>query len=283
MNSTDKKQGEKSNSSEIKEISVTPFLTKLLTPSADLIGGELRDYLKEKIDTWKEKKRGENIVGHVSKVQSRVENKDTSIHIEQENIAQLDLFSDWVEGAQDIEPESGDIADLWQELLLSIAKGDAKNKILIEKLKQVNAEEAAILLRINRSEYKRYRPQDEKDFYHLQQLENAGLVTRSYAGIIRMAGFLIAMLLLGWSMVSYIYAGYSSRFLPDSPLDGNLSIFVPGTIGVLVCYAVMLMNMRFKGLPLLNRLRWPGVWYLSWIGEQLTKFATKEKQENQKV
>ena len=168
-------------------------------------------------------------------------------------------------------------------MLLSIAKGDSTNKILIEKLKQINTEEAAILLKINRSEYRRFRPQHEKDFYHLQQLEKAGLVTRSYAGIIRTGGILFSMILIIWSVSSYFDTAISRNSLSAAPFDGKLSIYLPGFIGLLVLYVVMLINMRIRGLSLLNRLRWPGVWYLSWIGEQLTNYAKTTKKGNEEV
>lgn len=54
---TDDKDKKPESSSSSKEISFTPFLTNMLKPSAEMMGQELKEYLKEKIDTWKEKRR----------------------------------------------------------------------------------------------------------------------------------------------------------------------------------------------------------------------------------
>lgn len=53
----------------LKGVSLTPALTALLKPSADLLGKELRDTLKEAIDGWKAKRRNENL--HVHETQGQ--------------------------------------------------------------------------------------------------------------------------------------------------------------------------------------------------------------------
>src|SRR5947209_137774 len=73
-----------------KGFSLTPTLTKLLSPTADLLGLEIRDRVKEQIDKLKSRKRNENLEQHI---------QDASAQTDKDGIKaidQYDLFQDWL-------------------------------------------------------------------------------------------------------------------------------------------------------------------------------------------
>jgi hypothetical protein len=131
----------------IKSVTLTPTLTSLvkdvLSPSAELIGVELKSYLKQKIDDVKERSQNKNLSAHISAVQvSLPEQISRNVTYDE----QLYLFSDWVDGAQDISEDEPILSDMWQEILRDIVNGKRVTKRLIETMKQIDYRMAKLLL-----------------------------------------------------------------------------------------------------------------------------------------
>lgn len=131
----------------IKSLTITPTLTSLakdvLSPSAELIGIELKSYLKQKIDDVKERSQNKNLSAHISAVQTSLPeqiSKDVTYD------EQLYLFSDWVDGAQDIGEDEPILSDMWQKILRDIVSGKRITKRLIETMKQIDYRMAKLLL-----------------------------------------------------------------------------------------------------------------------------------------
>lgn len=251
MSDEKKKSGPPSNS---KEISFTPFLTNILKPSAEMAGLELKEYLKSKIDSWKEKRRSENITEHVQKVQEELgepsdKGKNTN------SIKQLELFTEWAEGAQDIGANEGVIAKLWQKLLIEISNGNTPNSNMIEVLKKLNAEEAKLLLKIsNRGSLITSR---EKDLHYLVSLEKLGLVKP--INIIP-----IVILVLGaWFFLMFLVGSFRDVFGEYSLVmnSSNMQLAIYGFPLLMAGVAVYQMYKR----KMLYR------WRLSWLGVELVK------------
>ena len=158
----------------IKELSITPVITSLLKPTSDLVGIELRDYVKEKIDNIKKKKRVENVAGHIHHAQGVLQKERKEEIGGTEKIQQLELFGDWVKGAQDIDPEDSILGRLWQNLLVDILKESRIDKVIIEKLESITTQEALLLLKIYKKGY--ISGPNEKEKYFLSRLETIGTV-----------------------------------------------------------------------------------------------------------
>lgn len=176
-NNTDKKQNNESGLVGIKEVSLTPVITSLFKPSADMLGIELKDYLKEKIGTWKKKKYTYNLAQHIKRANEKIKEKH-GYSVDSSNFEQLELFDQWILGAQEVDPHEKLLANIWQELLVEIAAGRKINKILLEKLKKVSPGEAEILLEIHQNDSIRAKSKEQK--FLLSSLMNNGVIEKTF-------------------------------------------------------------------------------------------------------
>ncbi len=141
---------------KVKGISLTPALTSLLKPSADYLAEELKEYFKEKIESLKKRKRSENISEHIKSVLEKVEKTKESYKEPAASLEQIELFEEWVEGAQDIDPNQELLSSMWRDLLKGIIRGNIKGDLLISILKQIDSFDAMLLLKFKI--HGRYRP-----------------------------------------------------------------------------------------------------------------------------
>ena len=251
------KEDKKSKTETVtKEVSLTPFLTNIFKPSAELVGQELKNYLQEKFDTWKEKRRAQNISDHIQKVQEKISlESDESIQQPSNSINQLDLFTEWADGAQNVGADEGVLAKLWQQLLMEIANGNSPDKVLIEKLKGISPEEASLLLKLH--EKRSIMPRSEKELHYLESLEQKSLVAS--INIIP-----ITVLILGaWCSIMFFAASFKDTFgeygLIQSLNNFELWFFgFPLIMSVMVGYQMLRKKRMYK-------------WRLSWMGQELVK------------
>jgi hypothetical protein len=182
----------------IKSVTLTPTLTSLvkdvLSPSAELIGVELKSYLKQKIDDVKERSQNKNLSAHISAVQASLP-EQISRNITYDE--QLYLFSDWVDGAQDISEDEPILSDMWQEILRDIVNGKRVTKRLIETMKQIDYRMAKLLLTFgDNKKVTRIKPYSlirfllqrsqlsNNELVDAKRLEKLGLLDRSYKSAI---------------------------------------------------------------------------------------------------
>lgn len=152
----------------------------------------------------RKKEDSENISGHVKKVQEELEKTKSNRAHSTNSIKQLELFTEWADGAQEVDPNEGVISELWQKLLIEIANGNSPDKDLIEKLKTINFEEAKLLLKIGKKGAIISR--SEKDLHYLESLESNGLVKP--INIIP-----ITILVLGvWSFLMFMAVSFTEIF-----------------------------------------------------------------------
>jgi hypothetical protein len=148
-----------------------PVLQALLSPSAELLGQELRAIVERKLQDWKSRKRTENISSHLREASERI--KQQGVQGEDpispiDSIKQSELFLGWVDGAQDVEPDGSILADIWQQLLVEIAKGQVTDKLLVDTLKKVDPAEAILILELR--DRGSMRAHDEKEGHYLMAL-----------------------------------------------------------------------------------------------------------------
>ena len=63
----------------------------------------MKDYIRGKISDYKEKKKAENLSKHLLVSSQKVSAKSPEQNI---NISEFELFEDWTESVQDVDPEN---------------------------------------------------------------------------------------------------------------------------------------------------------------------------------
>jgi len=113
----------------LRGVSLTPVFTALFKPSAELLGKELRNTIKEMIDERKTRRREENLQAHIDAVRIKLSSQtDEPNEATTSFIEQPELFSEWVENVQEIDPRDVEISNLWQNLL-ACSRCNRKNRL----------------------------------------------------------------------------------------------------------------------------------------------------------
>jgi len=237
------------------EVTFLPSLTKLFDPTAELIGLELKTFLGEKINSWKDEKRKDNIVGHIQKIHEREERE--KIEINNGNIRQLEEFQEWAEAAQNIDPDDI-LGNMWQEILISIVKNEESAGFLIEKLKNISKEEALLLIKVNSGN--NFKASTDKELYLLKKLYSQELVTKVYIKLILLVFAAVLFLLISLSF----FEGYYIFMQKTDFLYQGIS-FAYGFIVFTFAYIFIKTNIK-TGFS---------TWSLSWVGRELVKSIPK--------
>ncbi|MBW3197612.1 hypothetical protein [Marinobacter nauticus] len=238
-----------------KDISLTPSLTALFKPTFDLVGLEIRDYVKESIDSWKEKRRKRNLESHINAVNEQIKG-DRPFSQNEPSINQLSLFEDWVEGVQDVDPADEELSAIWQSLLIRAAQGEHIGDEVRNALKSLSPKEAQFLL-----ELKKRVPVfplgsgivKSRDRYLANQLLAKGLAEKDYAFPIFFITTMIASATIMFSIVG------------DSIGGLNIGVVAGGA-------AVFIAALGFSLRSGLAR------WRLSWLGQELIGLVKKSEQ-----
>jgi hypothetical protein len=275
----------------IRQLTLTPALTALVKdvfgPSAKLVGTELRSFLKERFDDARERRRSENLSRHISVVRAALPKPPP----EQVSYDRFDMFSEWVEGAQDVSDSDPELAEMWREVLRRIIEGESVSKSLISIMKQVDAQMARILLCFRRKKspldevkipfeqvmkvlgFSRSRRFADGDLFNARRLEAIGLLDRDYSpillrclstGIVIFGGYVAWGYLVGLEVKS-------SPFNSEATLATTFKVFV---VGVVLVFFV------------LNSLRGAisrPAFRLNWTGRRLLTYAVKLEDRDEKV
>jgi len=130
-------------------MSVSKLLTSLakdvLQPSAQLIGQEIKGRLKATIEERKAAKRAENLKRHLDWAARAGLPEGT--RVVESDLLQLELFAEWMEGAQDVDESDAELCSIWRQLLLRIVAGESTQRELLDKIRLLDGEAASYLLR----------------------------------------------------------------------------------------------------------------------------------------
>jgi hypothetical protein len=257
-----------SSAADVKMVSLTPILNKLFFPTAEYIGDEIKSYLKEKIEAAKKKKRDKNIAGHFKAVG---EITIAPIDGTGESVQQAEKLEDWIEGAQDVQPDGGELAGLWQKLLHAIVEEKPVERYLLLQAKHLTPLDARLLIGLRSSFGK--RPHDRSSYLALRRLESLGFVESSTKRL------WLPVILLSLPLIFLVlYTGLQSMFNKG---DDNLLL--------LLMFSgwpqVILLFSQFAFIYLLFTLVWAIYPYftigtvrsysLSPIGDQLVDYVKK--------
>ncbi len=261
----EKENQDKSSTGKGLSVALGTLTSKLFEPSAELVGAELKHYLEDKLDSWKQKRRVENIEFHIQESQKQaMESGDIQPSLS--SIRQFDLFVDWTEGAQDVGPEDRELSILWQKILNDIACGELQNKESLTILKSLTPIEASQLIKLKKKD--RWFVRDWQELYYLERLEKKGLVDigKTFSVSVWLAFFFInfGYIFLDWPVYSdaleLFFSNVANFFRSEQHffklfhLLGLSSIFVAT------------LTLKFKILH---------VWSLSSIGYRLVKNTNK--------
>jgi hypothetical protein len=228
-----------------KGVSLTPTLTSFLKPTADYLGIELRDYVKVKIENLKAKKRKANVQSHMNVVGVQLGIPLNYDEQSLDNIQQLELFDEWVEGAQEIDPNDEVLAKLWQGLLREIVQGKSKNKVLIKTLKSLDSHEAKLLLEFKGRAI--YHPKGSEERFILRKLKSLDLIEFNWP--------LLAMLAISYAMAIAIFTTVPGI---SKPFETTFSLVQLGLLSLIPAAAMVAIIPKYR---------------LSWLGKRLLEFC----------
>jgi|GEM_PF-4425085 len=274
----------------IRQLTLTPALTTLVKdvfgPSAKLVGTELRSFLKEKIDDARERRRSENLSRHIFVVRAALPKPSP----EQVSYERLDMFSEWVDGAQDVSDSNPELAEMWREVLRRIVEGESVSKSLIAIMKQVDAPMAQLLLRFRRKKgpldevivpvvriFKLFgfggpRRFADEDLFNARRLAAIGLLDRDYSfnilgfvltGIVIVAGYFFGM--------EYIFGSKSFSILRS---DAGITLVVKLEV---LAVALILLWVAVRRIIARQDFR------LTWTARRLLTYATKYEERDKRV
>ena len=192
----------------------------------------------------KRQKRSENLVAHLRAVAESLPDRQ----MDDPTSRQRDLFDDWVEGAQDVDPGDDVLSGLWHELLREILTDGEVSKHLVSKMRRLDGVSARLLIQIGTRcsvtgvIYGLRRSRDDiASPDTIEPLRSIGLVMRRSISIVYIIIGIVVLLVLEfevirWSMGTVLTADYP-------PIVGvvNQVMDSTGVLAVLVTSAVVLL------------------------------------------
>ncbi len=133
----------------LKAISLTPVITALFRPTAELLGQELCEFVRSKIEVLKKSKREENLVTHLKNVQERLKAEPLGPTTGEVTFARLVIFEEWSEHVQGIDAADAELGSIWDGLLAAAARGEDVSSEVVLALKSLTPAEAVLLLQMN--------------------------------------------------------------------------------------------------------------------------------------
>ena len=251
----------------IKGVTLTPFLTALFKPTADYLGIELRDLVREPIERWKLKRKERNLRAHLDQVRSRVQERLPELPPpEIKTTRQADFFSEWAESVEDVDPNDKELSQIWQDLMARVACGEDISAELMRALKTLTPGEAQFLLRLRRIgpwlelPFPFPFPQmlSRRDLFYARALEQKQLVERSYLFSI------VSVVSVIFTAGCYIYLS-QRHYYKSIPLTSDIDrIATLGMALIIVAAIVFVAARQFVQ------------WRLSWLGRELTRITERK-------
>lgn len=241
----------------IKGVSITPTITALLKPTVDYLGIEIRDYFKANVEEWKAKRRERNLNAHLEAVRNKLTKEPASNNQSSPSIRQLVIFDEWIEKAQDIDPEDSELSDIWQNLLAKAARGERVPTEVLAALKSLSPKEAQFLVgMVQRTQLFPFltRGVNAENRYLAKSLEAKGIIEADYTFLIIFLLLLSVCGVIAYNFGAKIGTAYESG-IPMSSLIGVA--LVAGFVGIGFSMWSVLVH-----------------WRGSWLGRTLLEYAT---------
>ena len=209
-----------------------PAINALFQPTAELLGEELRDRVKQKID----EKRRERVEVHAECVRETLADRKRELNTRE----QLELFDSWADGAGDIDPDD-EIAAVWQAILADIATNKSNTRVLLDTLRSLNIDEAAFFVSFVKRGVMPFGKISDRDEHYLKALQAKGVVRRDSLAV---PVILLATIVF---VLGFFYVGLESSTIM------NPSMLLT-TVVVVVAWTLMLCALFWRR----RRLTWLG-------------------------
>ncbi len=214
----------------------------LLLPGAKALGDYFGWRINEMTERWR-KQHEENLKAHAEKVRET----DGDALQREPTEKQLNLINEWVERAQEVDPEDPEIAALWQSVLGAIYRKNVSAKEWLDVIKQLNENDARLLLRVQRH----FEPQNARERAQAAKLEGLGILEGFEAArFVRYRLPLIFMLIF----VPIAVIGYSALPLEELFVGRGALVLRPMlVIGTVMMATMMVMIMGLSYLQQMGR------------------------------
>jgi hypothetical protein len=201
----------------------------LLTPAAKAFGDYLGWRAKEITDRWK-KQREKNLETHADKVRER---EGTPV-LREPTEKQVILVSEWIERAQEVDPDDPEIAALWQSLLGAIYRKETNAKEWLEVIKQLNESDARLLLCIPQD----FEPRNSREHGQATKLESLGLLEGFHLS--RVVRWVIPnLLVLVIAIVVIVVFSSMPEQLVERYFGGTWLLAKPIVIGITILFSAL--------------------------------------------
>ena len=250
---------------------VSPLLSLLAKPSAELIGKEWRDRLKEHFAEAKRQRREKNLGIHLERVRKRLNTPDPISREKQPTISNIALLEDWTDGAQDIDPDENVLSEIWERLLIEMAKGANVERILIEKLRAITPLEAHVFLAFKTRRY--WYPRKDFEFFCLQRLTSHEITRRALPRALKTMLFASILLLASSVTVWFVppLTTIMNAFYAQDPYTRESLKMLPlAVLGILIAIGAVFWLTHPYG---------PLRWELTWVGEKLLTLANAKSRK----
>jgi hypothetical protein len=272
-----------------KGITLTPALTDLFRPTTKLLGKELRDFAKKKIDTIKERNRDKNLRFHLDKINEIVGNKGANANLQEDSeneqlLKNAEKLLESLEAVQDVEPSEKELSEIWQNLIASLRLGKSIPQHLITTLKALSPLEASILMQVKSKEdvgfptkiFRLFRyvifplfGQNEvqgADKHYLELLKEKRLLKKTYLVEYFWVSTVISIVTAYFYITRRVPEGFVSR--GEYPSDISILMML---MTLLMLPLMIIVNVLAYGIN-----HDYGRYKLSWLGREILKYAPNE-------
>ncbi|WP_444985911.1 hypothetical protein [Halomonas mongoliensis] len=241
-----------------KSLSLTPAISALIMPTAECLGTELRDLVKDSVEGWKRERREKNLNAHIHAVREQLSDQPPPETASTPSLKQLSFFEEWMSGVQDVDPEDEELSSIWRDLLAKAARGQSCSSEVIEALKSLTPLEAKFLV-----EMRSRTPTlpllggaiHSEDRFLAKSLESRNILEKDYA----FAGVFASS--LGLSVVFLYYFAEKFGMPTELPIVG-------------VFFATLVAASAISLRSGLAR------WRLTWLGKQLVSTSKPARNES---
>lgn len=256
---------------KLKSVSLSPTVTSLLKPTADLLGAELKDFIDAKIKSAKAKKKAENLKSHLEAACDSLSDA-TKEPAQDLGFGQLDLFSDWVSCSENVDPEDKEISEMWRNLLVDMTRKKPGVSIVLEKMKMLSPEDARTLIKLAGGASGSLLTVEDR--YRIKRLQQIELVETREAGLM----LINSLVVIGALAIPFLFVMavapslLGNSFGKSTSADGSIYLAGSGlafVAGYLLIVGGLLYRMKQRGTLTKLTKR------LTWIGDRIVSLGNK--------
>lgn len=268
----------------LKEITLFPFLTELFRPTAKLLGEELRDFTKEKINNIKERKREDNLKFHIGEIgKINQTNASTNNNSNEDPLLKNGTkILESLDAIQDIDQTEEELSKIWQNLIASLCSGQNIPRYIITVLKTLSPLEAKALITLrieieNNFLFKlrqlffiiffppyivHFRHAETR--HYLDVLKDKRLIRKTY-----LFEYFWIVVILTTSAAYFVALRYGINAFDKVDMNQFIQIAtLPILLPIIIAFCNILFFILYAGI---------GRYEITWLGRELLKYSPLDK------